>query len=81
MMKTNLLSTAEAAEYLGIKLSYLHKLMMQKAICFYKPNGKLCYFDPEDLDRWLRRTRIVSDDEVDQQASAYITRHDTKSRK
>ena len=30
--ETKLLKTAEAAEYLGFKVSYLHKLMMRKVI-------------------------------------------------
>ena len=71
-----LLSTEEAAEYLGLKKSYLHKLMMRKEIPFYKPNGKLCFFDQIDLDKWLRRIRISTQEEIDQQATAYITRKD-----
>ena len=46
MEQTNqLISTAEAAKFLGIKVSYLHKLMMRRVIPYYKPNGKLCFFD------------------------------------
>ncbi len=72
-----MLSTAEAAKYLGIKVSYLHKLMMQRVIPYYKPNGKLCFFDPTELDAWQRGIRIASQDEVDRQADDYIfnTRH------
>ena len=50
-MTNNLLTTVEAAEYLGMKKSYLHKLMMKKEIPFYKPNGKLCFFDKDELDQ------------------------------
>lgn len=39
----NLLTTTEAAKYLGLKPSYLYKLMMRRAIPYYKPNGKLCF--------------------------------------
>jgi excisionase family DNA binding protein len=73
-MKSTLLTTAEAAEYLGFTKSYLHKLMMDKVIAYYKPNGKYCYFDKDDLDQWLHRNRIASQDELDKQAIAYITR-------
>ena len=46
MEQTNqLISTVEAAKFLGIKVSYLHKLMMRRVIPYYKPNGKLCFFD------------------------------------
>ena len=72
-MTNNLLTTVEAAEYLGMKKSYLHKLMMKKEIPFYKPNGKLCFFDKDELDQWLRRIRIAPQEEVDRQAIAYVT--------
>ncbi len=73
-MTNELLTTAQAAEYLGIKKSYLHKMMMRKEIPFYKPNGKLCFFDKLELDQWLRRIRISTNEEVEQQAVAYITK-------
>jgi len=37
----NLMTTTEAARYLGLKPSYLYKMMMRRAIPYYKPNGKL----------------------------------------
>lgn len=58
------MNSTEVAEYLGVKRSYLGKLMMRKAIPYYKPNGKPCYFDVKDLDNWLRHIRIASKDEV-----------------
>ena len=63
--ETNLLKTADAAEYLGFKVSYLHKLMMRKFIPYYKPNGKQCYFDKKDLDNFLLSVRISSESEID----------------
>ena len=48
-IKNPLLTTAEAAAYLGLKISYLHKLMMRHAIPYYKPMGKLCFFSQADL--------------------------------
>ena len=72
MSKRHLLTTAEAAEYIGVKKSYLMKLMMKKAIPYYKPNGKLCYFEEADLDHWLHRVRIASEEEQEQDAQKYI---------
>ena len=46
----NLMTTAEAAAFLGYKQSYLYKLMMRRAVPYYKPSGKLCFFDREELD-------------------------------
>ena len=53
-----------------------YKLMMKKEIPFYKPNGKLCFFDKDELDQWLRRIRIAPQEEVDRQAIAYVTQKD-----
>lgn len=33
----NLMTTTEAARYLGVKPSYLYKMMMRRAIPYYKP--------------------------------------------
>lgn len=49
-----LIPTAEAAAFLGIKVSYLHKQMMRRVIPYYKPNGKLCFFDKAELAAWRR---------------------------
>ena len=70
--KRQLIPTAEAAAFLGIKVSYLHKLMMRRAIPYYKPNGKLCFFAREDLDAWLRRVRVKSQEEIDSGAARYL---------
>lgn len=70
--KKQLIPTAEAAAFLGIKVSYLHKLMMRRVIPYYKPNGKLCFFDKAELEAWKKNIRIASQTELDQQAQAYI---------
>lgn len=67
-----LIPTAEAAALLGIKVSYLHKLMMRRVIPYYKPNGKLYFFDKAELEAWLKNVRIALQTELDQQAQAYI---------
>ena len=40
----NLMTTTEAARYLGLKPSYLYKMMMRRAIPEFTPGGKLCFF-------------------------------------
>ena len=47
----NLMTTTEAARYLGLKPSYLYKMMMRRAIPYYKPGGKLCFFEDIHLNR------------------------------
>ena len=72
----NLLTTTEAARYLGLKPSYLYKMMMRRAIPYYKPGGKLCFFAKEDLDAWLKRVRVKSQVEIDSEASHYLVTHE-----
>ena len=70
--KKEMLTTQQAAEYLGLKVSYLYKLMMNRAIAYYKPNGKVCYFDTDDLDVWKCSNRICTQAELDSQAQFYM---------
>lgn len=71
-MNRKLLNSREAADYLGISLSYLRKMMMNRVIPMYKPNGKLCYFDPDDLDAYMTSVRISSQAELDAEAYKFI---------
>ncbi len=68
----SLLTTMEAAQYLGVKPSYLYKMMMRRTIPYYKPGGKLCFFSREDLDAWLTSIRIKSQSEIENEAARYI---------
>lgn len=65
------LTTEEAARYLGVSISYLYKLTMLKKIPHSKPLGKKCYFDREELEQWLLANRIATNEEIEQQAQAY----------
>ena len=49
-----------------------YKMMMRRAIPYYKPGGKLCFFAKEDLDAWLKRVRVKSQDEIDSETSRYL---------
>lgn len=71
-MQRKLLTSKEAAQYLGISLSFLRKMMMNRVIPMYKPNGKLCYFDPADLDAYLTSVRISSQNEIRERANDYL---------
>lgn len=66
------LTAEEAASYLGISKSYLYKLTMRRAIPHFKPEGKLVYFRRNELEAWLCRNRVATQDELDAQAARYI---------
>lgn len=68
------LTSNEAAKYLGISKSYLYKLTMGQRIPHYKPMGKMCYFNRLELEGWLQSNRIATDAELNQQAQTYCIR-------
>ncbi len=67
----DMLTSDEAAEYLGITKSNLYKLTSSREIPFYKPGGKTCYFKREDLDAYKCSNRVSSDAEIRMKAQAY----------
>lgn len=76
--KRTMLNSKEAAEYIGVKMSYFRKMMMNRVIPMYKPSGKLCFFDKDDLDRYMRSVRLASQSEIEQEAAEYEANHGTK---
>ena len=64
------LTTREAAAYLGISLSYLHRLTSQRALRYYKPASRLLYFDVTDLDAWITGVPVVTADDLCATATA-----------
>lgn len=65
------LTSYEAARYMGISKSYLYKLTMTQQIPHYKPMGKMCYFNRAELESWLQSNRVATADEINQQAQTY----------
>ena len=68
------LTSEEAAKYMGISKSYLYKLTMRQQIPHYKPMGKMCYFNRIELEEWLQNNLIATDDEITQKANNYCMR-------
>ena len=62
------LTTREAASYLSVSLSHLYKLTSRHEITFYRPTGKLMYFQRKDLDAFILRNKIRSSEEIKAEA-------------
>lgn len=62
------LTSDEAAKYMGVSKSYLYKLTMQQKIPHYKPMGKMCYFNRLELEEWLQANRVATTDELSRMA-------------
>ena len=73
------LTSEEAARYMGISMSYLYKLTMAHKVPHYKsPTGKMCYFNRSELEQWLQSNRVSTDDKVGQKAQEYCMKGGVK---
>ena len=71
MLQKNVLTFEEAVMFTGLAKSYLYKLTASGKIPYYKPSGKLIYFDRSELERWMLRNPVKTADEIEQQAVNY----------
>jgi len=60
LLKKEVLTSREAAIYLGLSLSYLYELVSLKKIPAYKPNGGKLYFKRKELYNWMLSKRKTS---------------------
>ena len=54
------LSVEEAARFMDIARSSLYKMTSDRSIPFYRPNGKMIYFEKADILEWIRKNRVMS---------------------
>ena len=61
-----MLSVEDLSLLIGMKPSYIHKLVQQKQLPYYKPFGKQIYFKKAEINRVLENkdSRIPSIDEL-----------------
>lgn len=66
------LTVEELASYLGVKTSYVYKMTHNREIPFYKPGGKMIYFNREEIDEWVLSQRVATADEIRSEARCRI---------
>lgn len=74
----DVLTLEEAAKFMGIARSSLYKMTHEQTIPFYKPNGKMIFFEKSDLLAWVRKNRVSSESEISEEAERIIQRLATK---
>ena len=62
------LTVEEAAKFLGLSKSFVYKMTHEGLLPFYKPNGKVCYFERACLLEWMRSNKVATKDEVREEA-------------
>ena len=67
------LTMSEAALLTGLSKSRLYKMCCEKKIPYYKSQGgKLTYFDKSELNSWMLRNRVRTNDEIEEQAANIV---------
>ena len=65
---------ADVATMTGLSKSHIYKLTCTNQIPHYKPNGKHLYFDRSEVEAWMKRGRVQTNDEARQIATTYNVR-------
>ena len=69
------LTVEELASYLGVKTSYVYKMTHNREIPYYKPGGKMVYFNREEIDEWVLSQRVATANEIRSEARRRIRRN------
>ncbi len=70
----DVLTFNEGCDYCGFMPSHMYKLTSLNTIPHYKPNGKMIFFRRSELDAWLLRNRTSTKDEMQEEATTYLTK-------
>lgn len=62
------LTIEESAIYLGVSKSYIYKLTAAHQLTLTKPEGKMTYIARDELDKWMSRNELPSDDKINRLA-------------
>lgn len=68
----NVLTLEDVALLTGLSKSHLYRLTCTRQIPYYKPNGKQIYFDRGEIENWMKQNRVMTQQEAEQQAAAYV---------
>lgn len=68
----SMLMIEDVAFILGVSKSHVYKLTCNKEIPYYRPNGKLVYFDRNEVEAWMKQNRQSTKAEVEQLAINHV---------
>jgi excisionase family DNA binding protein len=67
------LTLNEVSQFTGLSKSHIYKLCSNGGIPFYKPFGKVNYFDRQEIINWLKQNRIATAKELEAKAKNLVT--------
>ena len=71
-LSKNVLSFEEASKFLNLSKSYLYKLTSANLIPHYQPQGKMLYFEKQELEDWLRQNPVKTKSQISEEANRYL---------
>jgi len=72
LSQQEVLTLAQACDFLGVSKSYVYKLTCGKQIPHYCPSGKKIYFKRSELEEWLLQNKQTSATEIEKEAADYL---------
>lgn len=70
------LNVSECAMMLGISESRVRHLTSDKELPYYK-QGKSVFFKKSEIEEWMLRDKVASNDEINRQATLFTTKRST----
>lgn len=67
------LTVQEAADFLGLSSSQIYKMTSKHEVPVYKPNGKTVFLRRDDLNRWMSKNKVLSEEEMEEYAMTQMT--------
>ena len=74
------LTVEEAAKFMGMARSSLYKMTSDQTIPFYRPNGKMIFFEKSDILSWIRKNRVSSREEIEEEARLHMQKLSRESK-
>lgn len=79
-LSKQVLNLKELCILTGLSKSHIYKLTCYGRIPFYKQSKHL-FFDRTEVEAWLKQDRYSSSDEIEKEASKYVTQTQRGGRK
>lgn len=74
----DVLNFEEAATFLGVAKSTLYKMTHLGKLPYFKPAGKLIFFEKSALVKWVQGAKALSEDEIREAASERLRALDAR---